>query len=46
VEINLIGLTVAEAEAELAPFLDRAALAGLPSVRVIHGIGTGRLRLP
>ena len=44
VEINLIGLTVAEAEAELAPFLDRAALAGLPSVRVIHGIGTGRLR--
>lgn len=44
VELHLIGLTVDEAEAELVPFLDRAALAGLHSVRVIHGIGTGRLR--
>jgi len=43
-ELNLIGHTVAEAEMRLEPFLDRAALAGLPSVRVIHGIGTGRLR--
>jgi len=43
-EVNLIGRTVAEAEAELVPFLDRAALSGLPHVRIIHGIGTGRLR--
>jgi DNA mismatch repair protein MutS2 len=43
-EINLIGQTVAEAEASLVPFLDRAAMAGLRQVRIIHGIGTGRLK--
>lgn len=43
-EINLIGKTVAEAEAELEPFMDRAALAGFGLVRIIHGIGTGRLK--
>lgn len=43
-EINLIGRTVAEAEAELEPFMDRASMAGLGQVRIIHGIGTGRLR--
>jgi len=43
-EINLIGKTVAEATEELESFLDRAALAGLTHVRVIHGVGTGRLR--
>lgn len=43
-EINLIGQTVAEAEAILEPFLDRAILAGLGEVRIIHGIGTGRLK--
>ncbi len=43
-EINLIGKTVAEAADELEAFLDRAAMAGLRQVRIIHGIGTGRLR--
>lgn len=43
-EINLIGKTVAEAVEELDSFLDRAAVAGMTFVRVIHGIGTGRLR--
>ncbi len=43
-EINLIGQSVAEAEASLVPFLDRAAMAGLRQVRIIHGIGTGRLK--
>jgi len=43
-EINLIGKTVAEATEELESFLDRAALSGLNHVRVIHGVGTGRLR--
>ncbi len=43
-EINLIGQTVAEAEAALEPFLDRAVLAGLGELRIIHGIGTGRLK--
>ncbi len=43
-EINLIGQTVAEAEALLEPFLERAAMADLREVRIIHGIGTGRLK--
>ena len=36
-EINLIGRTVDEATDELEKYLDRAFLAGLPKVRVIHG---------
>jgi DNA mismatch repair protein MutS2 len=43
-EINLIGRTVDEATEELEKYLDRAFLAGLPRVRVIHGHGTGILR--
>ena len=43
-EINLIGRTVDEATEELAKYLDRAFLAGLPRVRVIHGHGAGILR--
>jgi DNA mismatch repair protein MutS2 len=43
-EINLIGLTTDEALDALDRYLDRAVLAGLTRVRVIHGIGTGALR--
>ncbi len=43
-EINLIGRTVDEATGELEKYLDRAFLAGLPKVRVIHGHGAGILR--
>jgi DNA mismatch repair protein MutS2 len=43
-EINLIGRTVAEATDELEKYLDRAFLAGLPRIRVIHGHGAGILR--
>ena len=43
-EINLIGRTVDEAEQELEKYLDRAFLAGLPRVRIIHGHGAGILR--
>jgi DNA mismatch repair protein MutS2 len=43
-EINVIGQTVAEASAEVESFLDRAFLAGLPQVRIIHGTGMGVLR--
>ncbi|HWA96287.1 MAG TPA: Smr/MutS family protein [Terracidiphilus sp.] len=43
-EINLIGRTVDEATDELERYLDRAFLAGLPKVRVIHGHGAGILR--
>lgn len=43
-EINLIGRTVDEATEELEKYLDRAFLAGLPRVRIIHGHGSGILR--
>jgi len=43
-EINLIGRHVDEATEELEKYLDRAFLAGLPRVRVIHGHGAGILR--
>jgi DNA mismatch repair protein MutS2 len=43
-EINLIGKTVDEATDELEKYLDRAFMAGLPKVRVIHGHGAGILR--
>jgi DNA mismatch repair protein MutS2 len=43
-EINLIGRTVDEATGELERYLDRAFMAGLPRVRVIHGHGAGILR--
>jgi DNA mismatch repair protein MutS2 len=43
-EINLIGRTVDEATKELEKYLDRAFLAGLPRIRVIHGHGAGILR--
>lgn len=43
-EINLLGKTVDEAIAQLDKYLDDAYLAHLPSVRVVHGKGTGALR--
>ena len=43
-EINLIGMTVDEALAHLDKYLDDAYLAHMPSVRIVHGKGTGKLR--
>jgi DNA mismatch repair protein MutS2 len=43
-EINLIGSTVEEATERVDKFLDDAALAHIPRVRIIHGHGTGALR--
>ena len=43
-EINVIGRTVDEAASEVEKFVDRAFLAGLPQVRVVHGSGMGILR--
>jgi DNA mismatch repair protein MutS2 len=43
-EINVIGNTVEEATRRVDKFIDEAVLAGKPSVRIIHGHGTGALR--
>jgi DNA mismatch repair protein MutS2 len=43
-EIDVRGERVADVEAELERYLDTAYRANLPSVRIIHGKGTGALR--
>jgi DNA mismatch repair protein MutS2 len=43
-ELNVIGRTVEEATGEVEQYLDRAFLAGLPRVRIVHGMGMGVLR--
>ncbi len=44
-EIDLRGMRVDEAESALAPALDEAVVADLPRLRIIHGKGTGALRV-
>jgi DNA mismatch repair protein MutS2 len=43
-EINVIGRRAEEAEDEVARYIDRAFLAGLPRIRIVHGTGMGVLR--
>jgi DNA mismatch repair protein MutS2 len=43
-EINVIGRTADEAHDEVERFLDRAFMAGLPRIRIVHGTGMGVLR--
>jgi DNA mismatch repair protein MutS2 len=43
-EINVIGRTADEAESEVERFVERAFLAGLPRIRIVHGVGMGVLR--
>ena len=43
-ECNVIGMTTAEALPEVEAFLDGAVLANLQEVRIVHGMGTGKLR--
>ncbi|MBQ7879690.1 MAG: endonuclease MutS2 [Clostridia bacterium] len=43
-ELNVIGLTVYEALPEVQAFLDAAVLSNLEEVRIVHGMGTGKLR--
>ncbi len=43
-EINLIGLNTDEAIARLDKYLDDAYIAHIPTVRIVHGKGTGALR--
>ena len=43
-ELRLRYLTVDEALFRLDQYLNDAFMAGLPSVRIVHGKGTGKLR--
>ena len=43
-EINVIGLTVHEALPDVEAFIDSAVIANLEEVRIVHGVGTGKLR--
>ena len=43
-EINVIGMTVEEALYEVDNFIDKAVTDNLEEIKVIHGVGTGRLR--
>ena len=43
-ELNVIGRTVYEAIPEVEAFLDSAVLSNLEEVRIVHGMGTGKLR--
>ena len=43
-ELNVIGKTVFEALPEVEKFIDNALLNNLSSVRIVHGMGTGKLR--
>lgn len=43
-ELHLVGVRVQEALDRLERFMDRAQEAGIPSVRIVHGLGTGALK--
>jgi DNA mismatch repair protein MutS2 len=43
-EIQLLGYTVHEAIPEVEAFIDAAVIANLEEVRIVHGMGTGKLR--
>ena len=43
-EINVIGYTVHEALPEVEAFIDSAVISNLEEVRIVHGVGTGKLR--
>ncbi len=43
-EINVLGMTVSEALYEVDNFIDRAVLDNLEEIKVIHGVGTGKLK--
>ena len=43
-EINVIGMTVDEAIPEIEAFIDSAVISNLEEIRIVHGVGTGKLR--
>ena len=43
-EVNVIGMRYNEAMETVDKFIDDALMLGYPSIRIIHGMGTGALR--
>jgi DNA mismatch repair protein MutS2 len=43
-ELNVLGMTVEEALYEVDNFIDKAVMDNLEEIKVIHGVGTGKLR--
>ncbi len=43
-EINVLGLTVGEALYEVDNFIDKAVTDNLEEIKIIHGVGTGKLK--
>lgn len=43
-EVNLLGMTVHEAIPEVEALIDSAVISNLEEVRIVHGMGTGKLR--
>jgi DNA mismatch repair protein MutS2 len=44
-ELMLIGMTTAEAESTLIRYLENCAMSGIKDIRIVHGKGTGALRM-
>jgi DNA mismatch repair protein MutS2 len=43
-ELRLLGYTVEEALPAVEKYLDQAFTQGVPRLRIVHGVGSGRLR--
>ncbi len=43
-ELNVIGMTVQEALPDVEAFIDAAVISNLEEIRIVHGVGTGKLR--
>ena len=44
-ELMLIGMTTAEAESALIRYLENCSMSGIKEIRIVHGKGTGALRM-
>lgn len=44
-ELMLIGMTTAEAESALIRYLENCSMSGIKDIRIVHGKGTGALRM-
>lgn len=43
-ELNVLGMTVSEAIPEVDAFIDQAVVSNIEEIKIIHGVGTGKLK--